>query len=88
MTPSKIDYVVTEHCFAADDSKVMWTDYDLKRNESRIMAINADPEAVRDFSNSEKFVKNLRIVWNQTLTEFWALTGDYHQKLLVFADRK
>lgn len=73
----------------AKDSLIIWTSFDSLYQQRSLMKVYADEVIAKFETNATKTLNATVIVeLNETVSEFWALTADYNDKVLYFTDYK
>ena len=70
-----------------DDSLVVWTNYDATSESSHILSVHADPEIVKNQTGQTgHFNVSILVKSNDSVAEFWSVTGNYHRNVLFYTD--
>ncbi|XP_076814506.1 low-density lipoprotein receptor-related protein 2-like isoform X1 [Clavelina lepadiformis] len=79
-----------EYCYipkCSDDSLVVWTNYDATSESSHILSVHADPEIVKNQTGQTgHFNVSILVKSNDSVAEFWSVTGNYHRNVLFYTD--
>jgi len=78
---------LSNNLFSADDSIVVWTNYNSVNKTTQIYSLPADAERVRQQSSaSQKINVSVLVSSSRNATEFWAITSDYQSGNIFFSD--